>query len=222
MITVGDLTFPSQKKLHTYVKEWFSKVGWCNSVKQISKELYEFLVLLVKRYPEPVYSYIDFSIQPNHMNRCAYELQIVKSNGDTFPISWVKCISSRPDSPKSLLRSAMRQCISSQITAYRSSIKSLDNNQIEKEYMCTICNKPSCHIHIDHVIHFEKIVQDFLEQWKGNIPSSFSFEQNTNRTMFKVIDQSFSTAFSEYHFNKAILRITCASCNLTREKNINI
>jgi hypothetical protein len=221
MITVGDKTFTSQKKLHTYVKEWFDKVGFCNSVKESNMQLYEFLVLLVKRYPDRVLPYIDFSIQPNHMNRCAYELRIIEPDGNTFPISWVKCVSGRPDSPKSLLRSAMRTCISPQIVAYRSTINECHESwdKVSNTYICSICDKPTWKTHIDHVVHFEKIAQDFLDQWNGSVPCGFQSEPNTNRTMFKESDSVFSNAFAEYHFDKAILRITCVSCNLSREKS---
>lgn len=41
---------------------------------------------------------------------------------------------------------------------------------------------------------------------------------NTNRCMFAKSDKLFRDSFAEYHFEKAVLRITCASCNLTRAK----
>jgi hypothetical protein len=223
MITVGEQTFTSQKKLHTYVKDWFHKIGWCNSVKEQSMELYDFLVLLVKRYPDRVLPFIDFAIQPNHMNLCAYELRIVEPDGNTFPISWVKCISGRPDSPKSLLRAAMRQCISPQIAAYRSTINECHENwdSSSASYICSICNQTTRNTHIDHIVHFEKIAQDFVEEWIKSgkvVPSSFRSEPNTNRCMFAESDKLFRDSFAEYHFEKAVLRITCASCNLSRAK----
>jgi len=103
------------------------------------------------------------------------------------------------------------------------------------------CRNPTCvspdiilnwqDIHIDHYENtFDEIKHDFMEMYKGKIPSTFSKGTNSRymyaTTLFKMHipdDKLFAESWADYHAEHAKLRICCIRCNLsvlTRENNI--
>ena len=85
--------------------------------------------------------------------------------------------------------------------------------------MSKICNfKIIGDFHIDHILQFNIIVKQFLENNTINIPTLFD-ENKYNMRIFKKVDILFSDAFYNYHKDVATLRKVCAKCNLSRPKN---
>jgi hypothetical protein len=99
----------------------------------------------------------------------------------------------------------MRDCIDPQIQSFR-------KNNIMK---CELCDKTK-DIHIDHVILFKELTDNFLKN-KKHIPTDFD-DNNYNGVMFRDINKDFADEWFKYHLENAQLRPLCKCCNLTREK----
>ena len=103
----------------------------------------------------------------------------------------------------------MRYAISNQILEYKNSCE-------EHNLICEIC-KSKEDTHIDHIILFKQLYDDFLKQNKLNIPVKFD-DNYYNSAMFTPEDELFNKSWCEYHEKHAILRCLCKSCNLKRNK----
>ena len=80
---------------------------------------------------------------------------------------------------------------------------------------CELCDKTK-DIHIDHVILFKELTDNFLKN-KEHIPTDFD-DNNYNGAMFKDKDRGFAEEWYNYHLENAQLRPLCKCCNLTRIK----
>jgi hypothetical protein len=108
---------------------------------------------------------------------------------------------------------ALRQAISSQIRSYR---EKMDIS------VCLICNVDLSDriTHIDHEIHFAKLVDDFTKLHNITIPTEYNKLPITFERTFIEQDAWIGNLFYEYHLKNAKLRVVCEKCNLTREKYI--
>jgi hypothetical protein len=211
----GNNTFKSKTEAEIYIRQLISSIGVCNSVKNISNDKFNQLLSILQCHPnsEKVSNINDILIIKNKLNTSAFELNILNNDGTIDDISWKICISGIHKTHKTELLSALRYSIDEQIYEYKKNV-SLD--------MCSLCLE-YCHnnggIHVDHVIHFEKLVEDFNSTCGINIPNIFdNASDGSNRRAFKDDDSEYMNAWLEFHKNNAILRILCRACNLKREK----
>ena len=216
-VHIADLVFSTKKAAEDYVRKLLVEIGFCSSVKARGHDYFDVLLAVASRHPnhtEKLIDVVDFSVQRNVMNPKAYELYVLNSNGKRTDISWRICVSGKPKSTKTDLYSAMRYSVEDHIAAYRHDCITLH---------CALCASSiaDCMYHVDHVVHFEKLVIDFLNaQPKASVPSEFmECKDGTNRYVFKAEDQAFSDAFYMYHKEHAMLRKVCPKCNMTRPKH---
>ncbi len=155
-------------------------------------------------YPEKIVNVVDIAIVKNKINIKYFELQLIKSNGETDNISYLACIN-KPNTTKHL-KEAMRYAILPQILNFK-------NNQVNPE--CTIC-KSDDDIQIDHLILFKHLYDEFIKN-RDDIPSKFN-ENYFNGAQFKPNDKVFEHEWYKFHQEKATLRCLCKNCNLTRKK----
>ena len=212
---IGDKTFKTQSEMDKYVRELIKSIGICDSVIKISDIVFNELLLIVNRHPDKdkIKNIVDFKIVNNKLNRHAYELNIIKSDGVIEDISWKICVSGKKKSNKQQLHSAYRYSVDEQIYSFK---------QIVSLEYCSLC-KNKCSLfggaHIDHVIHFEKMCIDFQNEINIIPPSDFDTAlDGSNRHIFKNSDSDYDNAWRIYHKNNAILRVLCRDCNLKREK----
>lgn len=207
MILINNIQFSTQKFLGDYIRKIINEIGICNSLKENHINHYNFFISLFERhpdYPEKTHGLIDISITQNTSFR-NLDINIVREGGAMEGISWKTCIS---DTKKNKFKIAMRVAIDEQISKYRS----------EHTNICAICKREDiCDYHVDHEIHFEQLLYDFLEKIKMPIPSTFRTIED-NRRAFREEDNDFEKAWQEFHLKNAKLRILCATCNLKREK----
>jgi len=207
--------FNTQKEAEQYVRDLImNKIGLCSSVKSTNIQLFNELLEIVKYHPSSdnkLKNMNDFKIIKNKLNNKAYELNIINLDGSILDISWKLCVTSKHKTPKQELSSALRYSIEEQIHDYKNKVN------IDK---CVSCNtftngKP----HIDHVIYFEKLVNDFNTINILPIPSIFDeASDNSNRRAFTKNDIKYETAWKKFHKENAILQVLCKDCNLRREK----
>ena len=108
---------------------------------------------------------------------------------------------------------ALRYTISSQIQSY----KEKEDTNI---YICSICENSLKNkmFHIDHEIHFAKLVDDFTNLHKIIIPIEYEKIPITFERNFTTNDKWIGNLFYDYHLENAKLRVLCEKCNLSREK----
>ena len=191
-----------------YFRKMINDLGLCNSLKHSFNDAYEELMKLFENhseYPEKVDNVVDISIVHNKLNKNYFELQLIKNDGTTDDISYIKCI--QKPSKDSNLKSAMRYAIVDQILEFKNNCN---------ELICEICQSDYI-IQIDHIILFKQLYNDFLKQNTLRIPTTFD---NTyyHSAKFKDVDKEFETSWSKYHKEHAILRCLCNKCNQSRNK----
>ena len=202
--------FGSNKEIEEYTRDKITKLGLCSSIKSEDISFYYFLKDLFLRHPrymeKEVDKAIDFIIVQNGLNKNAYEINFILNNGRIESISWIKCAKETKQNPMVGFKMACRTSVDDQIYIYRS----------KANKVCSICSSRK-ELEVDHVIHFEKLLSDFLLSNKMKLPSSFD-KDKYHRECFKPKDKKFGDIWKEYHKKHAILRILCKNCNLTREK----
>lgn len=201
--TIGRNVFKNQKEVQKYYREILKKIEYCEDMKSNYKEYYLDFVALFERHPDnKAKDMLNIKIDLDKDKRNIVPYILIEDEWQT--ISWIKCITGRSENK---LKEAMRTSIKEQIDNFR---KENDSN------ICEICYKKNEKINVDHIIHFEKLYNDFIEN-KKNLPEKFEKTYN-NRSCFLEEDKEFETEWKEYHKRNGILRITCEKCNLSREK----
>lgn len=219
-VVFGNKVFATKTAAKAYVLEEIIKpIGVCPEIKQKYPEKYKELCALLRRHHNAgnkLKNMSDLSIRRNLLNDKALEVHVVKSeNGrvSTEDISWLSCIDKW--NPNHDLKSAMRFSIESQCAAYKLSLG-------RDGLLCTLCSIPDQPIHVDHVVQFEQLFQEFIAATLSEIPDQFSdVDDGTNRKTFLYKDAEFKQEWTDYHKTHAILRILCKQCNLTRPKYIH-
>ena len=214
MCTVGGLTFKTQKAAEDHVRTMINTIGLCDSVKSkgsVFDKLHDVLMNHPDSY-EKLLHMIDIKIVQNKLNQTAKEIHIVKADGSSVDMSWRLCVSGKPKTLRAELLSALRYSIDYQIHEYKEKA-CLD--------ICSLCGGSTNGLpHIDHVIHFQKLVQDFHCASRLKPPDIFAdAPDSSNRRDFHEVDTHYADTWRAYHKRHAILRVLCTSCNLKREKH---
>ena len=151
-----------------------------------------------------------FYIGRNKLNPKALQLNIRRIDNTWTDVSWVHCCSFRPRTPRQNLINAMRYAISNQIIDFKN----------KNELRCNFCNEIECEFHIDHILPFNKLSKDFINNYQANIPTTFDKCNKTQLTIFKSDDKQFCIEWQKYHQDMATLQVLCALCNLKKPKFI--
>ena len=216
-ITLDGASFTSIKSAQDHVRNLMKEIGVCASVKKRDVQYFERVLAIARRHPNSskLHGVCDFAIAYNKLSRSALEVIIIKEDGTTEDISLLnKCITCKLDTQKASLASAFRYSIDDQIKAFRKQATATQ---------CELCNcvlsAHSSLVHVDHTVHFEQLVADFLSTYGQPLPTTFvNSPDDTHRHAFAPSDQQVSNAFYDYHKEHALLRLVCSSCNLSRPK----
>jgi hypothetical protein len=218
MIIINGIQHKSQKACEEYIRSRLSAIGVTSRLSLSSPSDVPYFYGLCKRHPtadDKLRSFSDFTIRYDLLNKKAMALDIVNTDGSITEISWKKCVTGKAETVHSLFCSALRHSISSQISDFRSS----SNTVICEKCSTSLSDHP---FHVDHVVHFAKLVEEFLEEYKGafDVPIKYDKEPRTYLTTFKENDKEIADLFRAYHLRRATLRLLCATCNTTREKYV--
>jgi len=140
------------------------------------------------------------------------EIYIITKDGERIDISWRVAVNGKI---KNELKSSMRYVIDEQIKDFKN-----NNNKY-----CILCETKEFknelnEFHVDHQIHFEELVQNFLKYCKENeieIPSTF-IDSTDGSNRKDLLECEFRRKWIKYHKDNAILRYLCKYHNLTRKK----
>lgn len=212
MIYLSNYSFTKKKDLEAFVR---SKVNH-EDFHPTDPLWFE----LIKRHPEyeakvgsGIY-YFKRKISPLNAH---FYLIIVRTDGTEVDFSWKSCVSGKSTSNIKNLFAAMRASAFDFVDEFKKD--ALDENPY-----CEICEKfleSRKESHVDHVIQFSKLLNDFLKTKQGNfIPVEFDDCPKTNQPFFKKDKQSsfFKFEWEDYHADNSKLRLLCPSCNLKRPK----
>lgn len=215
-IIIGNKKYKTQKECENDVRNKLIEIGITKSVKDKSLDIYNFFVDLCKRHPhrdEKLKNVIDFEIKQDALNKKGLALNIINNDRTTTEISWRLCVTGKGHTTWQLYNKALRQSISSQVQSYREK----EDTDIS---ICSICNTglKDKLFHIDHEIHFAKLVNDFTNLHNITIPIKYDKLPITFERTFITNDEWIGNLFYNYHLEHAKLRVLCEKCNLTREK----
>jgi len=185
--------------------------GLCKSLKTERNEDFNDFMELFKYHPESetkLLNVIDLCIVSNKRNKKYFEINLIKSTGEYEDVSYRCCINQRNNNFN--LNQALRYAIDPQIQEFRSK----NINKCEK---CGSTNN----IHIDHIVMFKNLVDDFLKTTSKPIPSEFD-DNEYNGAKFKTSDKEIENEWFIYHKKNAKLRCLCSKCNLSRQHSSNI
>ena len=199
----------TQEQLKQCVREEIDRIGTCSSIKQFHPQKWDDFMYLFKRhndYPEKFNGLTDIEIRYNRRYKKQLETIIIKNNGEEDDVSVLRnCITGKS---KDSLTIAMRNSIYPQIEEFK-------NNSIME---CVICYDTQ-EIHIDHYEpQFIDLKTEFLNNWKGLLPNTFK-QNESHSKIFNTIDNKFERSWIEFHRTKAVLRVLCKKCNLSRKKS---
>jgi len=208
-VKFGNLEFKSQKDAKEYVRQLFESIGTCYSLKNKNNSHFNKVLDVLKRHPRASEK-LD-NLKDIEVKKCklGFALFVIYNDGTSDDISWNMCITGREKSDSSKLKSALRYAIEDQIQDYK------DENDTS---YCNECFTPIYDdLHIDHVIHFAKLVYDF-NKTRSDIPTVFDDARDLpGHKIFKSSDSKYENEWKTYHRNNAILRPLCRQCNLSRE-----
>ena len=215
-IIICNNIYKTQKNCENDVRNKLQEIGITTSIKNKSNEFYIFFYNLCKRHPHQIdklKNIVDFEIKQTALNKRGLELNIVNVDGTITEISWRVCITGRGHTLQQSYNMALRETISPQIRTYREN-KDTDMSTCS---ICKICLQYK-NIHIDHEIHFAKLVDDFTQLYKIIIPIEYNKKPITFERTFTPDNEWIGNLFYEYHLKNAKLRVVCEKCNLTRKK----
>lgn len=216
-ITCNSMTFETQKKFREYVKELiYDRICQCDDVLHTKPDEYHELLCVLRRHPNydvKTAKMRDLSIRYDKLNKRALTIMILNTDGSETDISWVWAVrggTPGSNSNKHDLRSVMRNSVDYQIKSFKR----------RAVLICETCGSRDKELHVDHIIHFEKIASDFerlIRSEGGCIPTSFEdMVDGTHRKCCSEQDRVFEDKWQKYHNHIARLRILCKECNLSR------
>jgi len=211
--TIHNTTYLTQKACKEDITQRIKQIGITSSIRETSPAEYEFFNELTKRHAtseEKRKDMVDIAIRQDAINTKALAIDIVNSDGSRTEISWSKCVTGKQETTHSKFHAALRYTVEDQIAAFR------ETNHVE---ICELCDTSMDHdTHVDHILHFEILVDNFMALQEFMMPTEYEKEPQTYLTRFKEEDRDIAYRFAEYHRQHATLRIICGPCNLKREK----
>jgi len=199
-------------------------IGITSSIRETSPAEYEYFHELVKRHAaheEKLKDLSDIAIRHDAIKKNAHAIDIVNKDGTRTEISWRNCVTGKSEPQRSKFHSAMRYAVEDQIAAFREQSKHVETCELCTESLSLMergVGTRSVSTHIDHILHFESLVDNFTALQEITMPTTYEKEPVTYLTRFKEEDRDIGQQFAEYHREHATLRIICEPCNLKREK----
>ena len=222
-IKIGKFQFKSKKELKKHVASMISEIGDVESLKTLNEQYFLFFIDLCKRHPNYVQKHLanifDFRISRNVMNNNFKTVTVVKNDSSECTISWNACVLGIRVSDSKKFKESLRNSIVNQTTEFKRNANQVNSKNI---FTCELCNcslqnLDTTQFHVDHVIHFQKLVVDFMDLHPEiEIPTNYNNNSYTSHVEFKPENAWIGLLFAQYHLRHAILRVLCARCNLTR------
>lgn len=209
---VEDKIYTSQDEACDHIRKLLSGIGYCVSLKAKGDDIYNRILNIIKTHPCPEkVKLIERATDIAIVNTCnSYGLQLIGTSFEKEEyVSWIQCATQKIPDSKEVFTSALRWAIQEQIDSFKRS------NPLQE---CTLCGVKKGVFHVDHIILFKTLVEDFLKN-NGDHPDEF--DKDGFKDIFRREDRIFEEKWKKYHEDNARLRWLCATCNLTRPKKID-
>ena len=210
---VGNYRFPTKAKCREAIQELLSgKFGSTLSGHELS-----FAKSLVSLHPDAGQkigcgiSRIEVVKNPQFQTcNCFW---IHRTDGSSTDFSYLSCLSGKSKTPQQKFADACREAVTDQILQYKADY--FNGNVYE------ICEATGEEIHInechvDHVILFSKLKNDFISKHSIAIHDGLFEESRDNQCTTVFACDKLKTMWAEFHREHAVLRCVSAKFNLTR------
>ncbi len=200
----------TKKSMKEYTQVTMMKYLNCGKCLTKECEEYDFFYDLAKNREDENRKIEKIKIIQNPLNSKTYHCEVVYNNETTEAIGFNKIIDNIGKTEETIkeqknkldLSQSMRKEIKDQIQEFRSNV----------DLICLNCKNTNCEFHIDHIIKFKKLQEDFfikypdikIELEEDNINGGRKFKENSR----------ISEKWKKYHKQNATLRILCKTCNL--------
>ena len=216
---IGDVIYKNKAHMERTVRELLYRIGPVDSIYDYNTKYFEYIKLLCLRHPyhkEKLSLFKDFKINYGFINKKSLELTIVNNDGTFTVISWLICVAAKCRPDKFLFNQSLRESIKYQTFDFK------------KNAIISCCVGCNCLLEdgdydVDHLVHFEKLVIDFMKlNNKIIIPNRYGKDEVSYHPLFLPEDSWIGLLFAEYHQINSSLRILCKHCNKTRSKYVKI
>ncbi len=148
--------------------------------------------------------------------KCFY---IIRNNETEIDFSFYKCLYNSLDEPRKLFNISARRVVADQIIGFKDGYFEENQNEdgmVSSAISGELLNKNSCHV--DHIPPetFNKIVDDFINENSIDV-NTIEFDRSGIGCTF--IDESIKLLFSDYHGERAKLRIVSIFENLSQRRS---
>lgn len=150
---------------------------------------------------------------------------LIRVDGTTEDFSYNHCLTFPLKGKKEFgireLKCALRESITPQIKQF---IEDDNGRDIPLQYQhcpeCGLLFEEDNPYHVDHIIPFSKLVEDFMtnDGAKYKIPNSYA-RTLTRRWVFKPSDKCLEEDFLKYHAKNARYQFLCRMCNISKSNH---
>ena len=204
---IGNKNFKSKKECYMFTKNIIHNLGCCTIKKD--HECFNFFDDLLKNHTEydtKKGSGVDyFSIIRNKYNNNVFNTVLTRIDNSKILFSWPHCCEFKKRSFDWHLSASMRNSISHIVIDFKCKSKL-------KCCMCDISNNEVVY-HVDHIIPFIKLKNDFLKITNHQLPKTFSNCPKYDGCSFSDEDIDFKNDWINYHNDHCKLQILCQPCN---------
>ncbi len=211
---VNGKLFKTKDELRKYIRN--IKDSYLNG-QRLNDEHFEFMFDLLQRHEEPqikigcgiAYMYV----KTNEVYKRNQEFWLVRLDGTHTDFSFEVCIKHSTQLQK--FKNACRTAVSPYIMQFK-----LDFFANKSEAICPLTGEVMSlknNSHVDHTLPntFDKIVQEFIRQYKINVANVELFTAEDGRVRNEVVDKELEQQFVKFHNEVAKLRIVSRRGNLS-------
>jgi|GEM_PF-3134484 len=219
MIIIGDKVFKTKEETKSFIQE----ILYRNSIgRALVGEDLDFVCELIQLHPrkdEKIGSGVKNIVVKEQRGvgstKCFY---IIRNDESEIDFSFYKCLYNSLDEPRKLFVISARRAAADQIIGFKDSFFEENQNKdsmVSSAISGELLNKNNCHV--DHIPPetFHKIVDDFINRNSIDV-NTIRFDQSGIGCTF--IDESIKHSFSDYHRERAKLRIISVFENLSQRK----
>ena len=153
-------TYKTQYEFQLFVKNViYHDINLCNDVKNTHPSHYTTLIEILKRHPDftsKTLKMCNIKIVKDTWNTSGLKILIINTDSSEIDISWKCAITGKHKSDKNELMSAIRSSVDEQILQFRK----------KSDGKCVLCPNTD-KLHVDHIIHFDEIVFNFINIMKN-------------------------------------------------------